>query len=101
MPDRREAPIIYFSRTLSLVEWNNAQIDKEALTLIISVENYVYRRHFKIATNHKALLGLFAQALSVHKGYLLWENRVIVLSRLHQQVLEALHMRYLGISDAQ
>ncbi|XP_054830333.1 uncharacterized protein K02A2.6-like [Eublepharis macularius] len=63
MPDGREAPIAYFSRSLSRAERNYAQIDKEALALVAGVKkfhDYVYGRRFEITTDHKPLLGLLA-----------------------------------------
>ncbi|XP_033014676.1 uncharacterized protein K02A2.6-like [Lacerta agilis] len=63
LPDGREAPIAYFSRTLSLAERNYAQIDREALALVAGVKkfhDYVYGRPFELVTDHKPLLGLFA-----------------------------------------
>nr|XP_028571635.1 uncharacterized protein K02A2.6-like [Podarcis muralis] len=63
LPDGREAPIEFYSRTLSSTECNYAQIDKEALAVVAGVNkfhNYIYGRHFTIVTDHKPLLGLFA-----------------------------------------
>lgn len=45
MPDGWEIPTAYFSTTLSSVEWNYAQTDKEALSLVTGVKkfyDYVY-----------------------------------------------------------
>ncbi|XP_054832355.1 uncharacterized protein K02A2.6-like [Eublepharis macularius] len=58
-----EAPIAYFSRTLSAAERNYAQIDKEALAIVAGVKkfhDYLYGRKFLIATDHKPLLGLLS-----------------------------------------
>ncbi|XP_033005510.1 uncharacterized protein K02A2.6-like [Lacerta agilis] len=63
LPDGWEAPIAYFSRTLSSAERNYAQIDREALALVAGVKkfhDYVYGRPFELVTDHKPLLGLFA-----------------------------------------
>lgn len=63
-PDRQEAPITFFSRTLSSVERNYSQLDKEALAAITVVKRfheYVYGRSFELVTDHKLLLGLIAE----------------------------------------
>ncbi|XP_060126555.1 uncharacterized protein K02A2.6-like [Zootoca vivipara] len=159
LPDGREAPIEFYSRTLSSTEHNYAQIDKEALAVVAGVNkfhNYIYGRHFTIVTDHKPLLGLFApdrqtpqilsprmlrwsiflnaydyalhhrpgkslghaaargwpvdhldaefspfisrqHELSVHKGCLLWGNRVVIPTKLQTGVLEDLHVSHPGI----
>lgn len=62
-PDGREAPIAYYSRTLSSTERRYSQIDCEALASVASVKSfhdYVYGRPFELITDHKPLLGLLA-----------------------------------------
>nr|XP_056702475.1 uncharacterized protein K02A2.6-like [Euleptes europaea] len=75
LPDGREAPIAFYSRTLSAAERNYVQIDREALAVVAGVKkihDYVYGRPFAIITDHKPLLGLFVpdrqmpQILSPH-----------------------------------
>ena len=63
LPDGREAPVAFYSRTLSKAEQNYAQIDKEALAIVAGIKkfhDYVYGRQFTIFTYHKPLLGIFA-----------------------------------------
>ncbi|XP_015266366.1 PREDICTED: uncharacterized protein K02A2.6-like [Gekko japonicus] len=64
MPDGREAPVAFYSRSLTAAEKNYAQIDKEALALVSAVKkfnDFLFGRRFILVTDHKPLLGIFAQ----------------------------------------
>ncbi|XP_026546854.1 uncharacterized protein K02A2.6-like, partial [Notechis scutatus] len=59
LPDGKEAPIAFFSRTLSKPERNYSQLDKEALAIVAAVKKfheYLYGRTFTVITDHKPLL---------------------------------------------
>ena len=59
----KEAPVAYYSRTLSKTERNYAQIDREALAVIAAVKrfhHFLYGLNFEIFSDHKPLLGLFS-----------------------------------------
>ena len=61
MPDGKEHPIAFASRTLSSKR-NYSQIEKEALSLIYDIRkfhNYLYGRKFILKTNHKPLTAIF------------------------------------------
>ena len=67
MSDATERPVSFVSRTLSAAERNYAHIEKEGLVLVFAVKNfheYLYGHQFSLVTDHKPLLGLFAE----HKG---------------------------------
>lgn len=62
IPDGREAPIAFGSRTLQAAEKNYSQLDKEALSIIFGIKKFnqfLSGRQFTILTDHKPLLGLF------------------------------------------
>lgn len=62
MEDGQERPVAYASRTLSPVEKNYAQLEKEGLAIIFGVKkfhNYLYGRHFIIESDHQPLSYLF------------------------------------------
>ncbi|XP_013913085.1 PREDICTED: LOW QUALITY PROTEIN: uncharacterized protein LOC106542012 [Thamnophis sirtalis] len=63
LPNGSEAPVAFYSRTLSLAECNYSQIDKEALAAVSGIKrfhDYLYGRHLTLVTDHKPLLGLLA-----------------------------------------
>ena len=64
MPDGSEKPVSYVSRTLSVAERNYSHLEKEGLALVFAVKkfhNYLYGLPFTMVTDHKPLLGLFAE----------------------------------------
>lgn len=59
----KEAPIVFYSRTLSKTERNYSQLDKEALVAVVGVKcfhHYLYGCSFHLVTDHKPLLGILA-----------------------------------------
>ncbi|XP_060545570.1 uncharacterized protein K02A2.6-like [Pantherophis guttatus] len=61
LPNGLEAPIAYYSRTLSSTERNYSQLDKEALAAVSGVKKfhkYLFGRDFELITDHRLLLGL-------------------------------------------
>ena len=63
--DGVESPVCYASRTLSLAERNYATVEKEGLALVYAVKKFhqfLFGNKFVMYTDHKPLLGLFAEA---------------------------------------
>ncbi|XP_058023902.1 uncharacterized protein K02A2.6-like, partial [Ahaetulla prasina] len=63
LPNGTEAPIAYYSRTMSSAERNYSQLDREALAIVSGVKKfheYVFGHDFEIVTDHRPLLGLLA-----------------------------------------
>ena len=62
------SPIAYASRSLSEIETQYAQIEKEALAIEFAMEKfhtYVYGRNdVPVETDHKPLISIFSKALS-------------------------------------
>ena len=61
MPDDKERPIGYASRSLSKAERNYSQIEREALALVFGVKkfhSYLFGHCFELITDHKPLLAL-------------------------------------------
>jgi len=64
MDDGSERPVSFGSRTLSLAERNYSTIEKEGLALVFAVQKfhqYLFGNRFSMYTDHKPLLGLFAE----------------------------------------
>ena len=62
-PNGDERPIAYASRSLNSSEKNYSQIEKEELAIIFGVTKYymyLFGRKFKLRTDHKPLLKIFA-----------------------------------------
>ncbi|KAG8173528.1 hypothetical protein JTE90_014688 [Oedothorax gibbosus] len=62
LPNGKEAPVAYYSRTMTKTERNYSQTDKEALAILAEVKkfhSYLLGRRFKIVTDHRPLLGIF------------------------------------------
>ena len=64
IPDGREKPVTFASRTFSQTKRNYSQIEKEALAIIYAIKKfhqYLFGKRFILFTNHKPLLGLFSE----------------------------------------
>ena len=64
LPDGTERPVSYASRTLSSAERNYATVEKEGLALVYAVKKFhqfLFGNKFVMYTDHKPLLGLFAE----------------------------------------
>ncbi|XP_058023851.1 LOW QUALITY PROTEIN: uncharacterized protein LOC131190532 [Ahaetulla prasina] len=63
LPNGTEAPIAFYSRTMSAPERNYSQLDKETLAIVSGVKKfheYVFGRDFEIVTDHRPLIGILA-----------------------------------------
>ncbi len=65
MSSGEELPITFASHTMSKAETNNAQLDREALSVMFGLKRshlYLFGRRFEIYTHHKLLLGLLGES---------------------------------------
>ena len=68
MENGEERPVCYGSRTLSSAERNYGHVEKEGLALVYAVRKfhqYLFGMQFKMVTDHKPLLGLFAEDVAL------------------------------------
>ena len=80
MPDGTEKPIGFASCTLSVVERQYSQIEKEGLLCVFDVRRfhaYLLGRHFSLMTDHKPLLSLFQE----HKAVLSHASDILHIFR--------------------
>ena len=63
-----ERPVSYSSRALTVAERNYGHIEKEGLALVFAVKkyhHYLFGHQFTMITDHKPLLGLFAETKGI------------------------------------
>ena len=64
LPDGSEKPVSFGSRTLTMAERNYATVEKEGLALVFAVKKFhqfLFGNKFCMFTDHKPLMGLFAE----------------------------------------
>ncbi|XP_046692710.1 uncharacterized protein K02A2.6-like [Silurus meridionalis] len=62
MPNSRDRPIAFASRSLNKAETNYAQIEREALIIVFGVRKfyqYIFGRKFTLLTDHRPLTAIF------------------------------------------
>ena len=59
MPDGKERPIAYASRSLSVAEKNYSQLDREGLSLIFGVKKF--HQYLTVLTDQRPLLGILGE----------------------------------------
>ncbi|XP_060855198.1 uncharacterized protein K02A2.6-like [Metopolophium dirhodum] len=68
LPDGKDKPIAFTSRTLTKSEQGYSQIDKEALALVYGVKyfhQFLYGRKFILRTDHKLLISIFGEGKGI------------------------------------
>lgn len=68
LPDGKDKPIAFTSRTLTKSEQGYSQINKEALALIYGVKYFhqiLYGRKFILRTDHKPLISIFGEGKGI------------------------------------
>uniref|UniRef100_A0A2D4JCH7 Reverse transcriptase/retrotransposon-derived protein RNase H-like domain-containing protein n=1 Tax=Micrurus lemniscatus lemniscatus TaxID=129467 RepID=A0A2D4JCH7_MICLE len=85
MPNGNEAPIAFYSKTLSKAEQNYSQLDKEAMAAVAGIKifhEYLYGRDFELITDLKPLLGMLPGNQPTQTYYLKNDKMDCVLSCL-------------------
>lgn len=68
LPDGKDKPIAFTSRTLTKSEQGYSQIDKEALALVYGVKyfhQFLFGRKFILRTDHKPLISIFGEGKGI------------------------------------
>ncbi|XP_051783661.1 uncharacterized protein K02A2.6-like [Erpetoichthys calabaricus] len=105
MPDGKEKPIAYASRTLSKAEQNYAQIEREALAIVFGVRKfhqYLYGNKFTLLTDHRPLTSILSPSKSTPSMAAARMQRWALLLSAHDYTIQyrkgALHANADGLS---
>ncbi|XP_051782565.1 uncharacterized protein K02A2.6-like [Erpetoichthys calabaricus] len=105
MPDGKEKPIAYASRTLSKAEQNYAQIEREALAIVFGVRkfhHYLYGNKFTLLTDHRPLTSILSPSKSTPSMAAARMQRWAFLLSAHDYTIQyrkgALHANADGLS---
>ncbi|XP_060799470.1 uncharacterized protein K02A2.6-like [Neoarius graeffei] len=105
MPDGKERPIAYASRTLSKAERNYAQIEREALGIVFGIRKfhqYLYGNTFTLLTDHRPLTTILSPVKSTPSMAAARMQRWALLLSAHNYTIEyrkgALHANADGLS---
>ena len=86
--DGTEQPVSFASWALSKVEQRYSQLDKEALTIIYGVHQYLLGRRFTIVSDHKPLMYLLGEYKPIPKIVLARVQRWAILLGAYSYALK-------------